>query len=103
MDHLPVALLPPQMRPGVTILRHLIPYVGYIGGFIAWSWSAIRSFDKGMIIYLARRVVAKRTVGYGVVLTATWLFPFILVPGTWEAEEAPTQNTDAQPSPSVSS
>lgn len=49
MDHLPVALLPPQMRPGVTILRHLVPYVGYIGGFVAWSWSAIRSFDKGMV------------------------------------------------------
>jgi len=47
MDHLPVSLLPPQMRPGVAILRHLSPYVGYMGGFIAWGWSAIRSFDKG--------------------------------------------------------
>ena len=48
MDHLPVSLLPPQMHPGVAILRHLVPYVGYMGGFIAWGWSAIRSFDKGM-------------------------------------------------------
>lgn len=47
MDHLPVSLLPPQMRPGVAILRYLSPYVGYMGGFIAWGWSAIRSFDKG--------------------------------------------------------
>ena len=52
MDNLPVALLPPQVRPGVTILRHLVPYVGYMGGFIAWSWSAIRSFDKGMVVGL---------------------------------------------------
>ena len=48
MDHLPLSLLPPQMHPGVAILRHLVPYVGYIGVFIAWGWSAIRSFDKGM-------------------------------------------------------
>lgn len=48
MEHLPVSLLPPQMRPGVSILRYLVPYVGYMGGFIAWGWSAIRSFDKGM-------------------------------------------------------
>ncbi|KAH0827875.1 hypothetical protein J3R83DRAFT_3502 [Lanmaoa asiatica] len=87
MDHLPVSLLPPQMRPGVAILRYLVPYVGYMGGFIAWSWSAIRSFDKG----------------YGVVLTATWLLPFVLVPGTWEADQVPTLNTDIQQSPSVSS
>lgn len=54
MDHLPVALLPPQMRPGVVILRHLVPYVGYMGGFIAWGWTAIRSFDKGMVVCLIR-------------------------------------------------
>ncbi|KAI9569666.1 hypothetical protein HD554DRAFT_2020006 [Boletus coccyginus] len=86
MDHLPVSLLPPQMRPGVAILRYLSPYVGYMGGFIAWGWSAIRSFDKG----------------YGVVLTATWLLPFVLIPGSWEADEVPNLNTDPQPSPSVS-
>jgi hypothetical protein len=87
MDHLPVSLLPPQMRPGVTILRHLVPYVGYMGGFIAWTWSAIRSFDKG----------------YGVVLTATWLLPFALIPGTWEADQVSNVNTDSHPPPSVSS
>ncbi|KAF8556397.1 hypothetical protein OG21DRAFT_1483157 [Imleria badia] len=87
MDHLPVSLLPPQMHPGVAILRHLVPYVGYMGGFIAWGWSAIRSFDKG----------------YGVVLTATWLLPFALIPGTWEADQVPDLNADPQPSSSVSS
>lgn len=54
MDHLPVSLLPPQMRPGVAILRRLVPYVGYMGGFMAWGWSAIRSFDKGMVTCLAQ-------------------------------------------------
>jgi hypothetical protein len=53
MDHLPLPLLPPQMRPGVAILRRLVPYLGYIGGLIAWSWTAIRSFDKGMVISLS--------------------------------------------------
>lgn len=43
------------------------------------------------------RGIAERTTGYGVVLTATWLLPFVLVPGTWEADEA--QHTP----PSVSS
>ncbi|KAF8844296.1 hypothetical protein BDN67DRAFT_1008146 [Paxillus ammoniavirescens] len=85
MDHLPLPLLPPQMRPGVVVLRRLVPYLGYIGGLIAWSWTAIRSFDKG----------------YGVVLTATWLLPIALIPGTWEVEEFPTLHTDPQPSTST--
>ncbi|KAF8135405.1 hypothetical protein EV363DRAFT_1320637 [Boletus edulis] len=87
MDHLPLSLLPPQMHPGVAILRYLVPYVGYMGGFIAWTWSAVRSFDKG----------------YGVVLTATWLLPFVLIPGTWEAEEVPNANASPRPSFSASS
>ncbi|KIJ67791.1 hypothetical protein HYDPIDRAFT_165611 [Hydnomerulius pinastri MD-312] len=86
LDHLPVALLPPQMRPGVAILRRLVPYLGYIGGFIAWGWSGIKTFDKG----------------YGVVLTATWLLPIALIPGTWELEEFPALNMDPQPSSSAS-
>ena len=47
MDHIPMPLLPPQVRPAVAILRGLVPYLGYVGGFIAWSWSAVKSFDKG--------------------------------------------------------
>ncbi|KIK93587.1 hypothetical protein PAXRUDRAFT_828830 [Paxillus rubicundulus Ve08.2h10] len=81
MDHLPIPLLPPQMRPAVAVLRRLVPYLGYMGGLIAWSWTAIRSFDKG----------------YGVVLTATWLLPVALIPGTWEVDEFPTLHTDPQP------
>lgn len=82
MDHIPLPLLPPQMRPAVMVLRRLVPYLGYVGGFIAWSWSAVKSFDKG----------------HGVVLTATWLLPIALIPGTWEADKFPDLNTG---SPSV--
>ncbi|KAH7916553.1 hypothetical protein BJ138DRAFT_995351 [Hygrophoropsis aurantiaca] len=68
LDHLPIKLVPPQFRPAMTILRRLIPYLGYIGGFVAWSWSAIKTFDRGN----------------GVILTATWLLPIALIPGSWD-------------------
>lgn len=48
LEHLPVALIPPQFQLALTLLRGLVPVLGYIGGFIAWSWSAIRVFDQGM-------------------------------------------------------
>ncbi|KAH7888684.1 hypothetical protein F5I97DRAFT_1803503 [Phlebopus sp. FC_14] len=86
LDHLPVPLLPAQMRPAVAILRRLVPYLGYMGGFIAWSWSAIKAFDKG----------------YGVVLTATWLLPFALIPGTWEADQFPAMDMFQDPQSSAS-
>ena len=43
-----MALIPPQFQLALTLLRGLVPVLGYIGGFIAWSWSAIRVFDQGM-------------------------------------------------------
>ncbi|KAF9786799.1 hypothetical protein BJ322DRAFT_675737 [Thelephora terrestris] len=73
LDHVPVALIPPQFQLGLTLLRGLIPLLGYIGSFIAWSWSAIRVFDRGC----------------GVTLTATWLLPIAIIPGTWQAYEVP--------------
>ena len=47
LDHVPVALIPPQFQLALSLLRGLVPLLGYIGGFIAWSWSAIRVFDRG--------------------------------------------------------
>lgn len=47
LDHLPISLMPPQLRTPMSFLRRLVPYLGYIGGFIAWSWSAVKVFDKG--------------------------------------------------------
>lgn len=40
-------MIPPQMHPVLTVLKSLVPYLGYVGGFIAWSWGAIKTFDKG--------------------------------------------------------
>ncbi|OAX42540.1 hypothetical protein K503DRAFT_779873 [Rhizopogon vinicolor AM-OR11-026] len=80
LDHLPISLMPPQLRTPMTFLRRLVPYLGYMGGFIAWSWSALKVFDKG----------------YGVVLTATWLLPIALIPGTWEASDFPTLEAEPQ-------
>ncbi|KAF8506526.1 hypothetical protein F5888DRAFT_1602652 [Russula emetica] len=88
LGRVPLTLVPPQFRSGVLIARRLVPYLGYIGGFIAWSWGAMRSFDKGQ----------------GIVLTATWLLPVALIPGTWEAKDtsrppSPTATTSARSRP----
>ncbi|KDQ63147.1 hypothetical protein JAAARDRAFT_188754 [Jaapia argillacea MUCL 33604] len=77
VDHIPVSMLPPQVRPAVILIQRLLPYVGYIGAFIAWSWSAIKSYDKGN----------------GVILTATWLLPMALIPGSWPGDK------NVQPAP----
>ncbi|KAI0003841.1 hypothetical protein BJV74DRAFT_881637 [Russula compacta] len=72
LSHVPLTLVPPQFRAGVLITRRLVPYLGYIGGFVAWGWGAMKSFDKGQ----------------GITLTATWLLPVALIPGTWEVDGA---------------
>ncbi|KAI0308355.1 hypothetical protein B0F90DRAFT_1807560 [Multifurca ochricompacta] len=94
LGQVPLSVVPPQFRPGFLIAQRLVPYIGYIGGFVAWSWGAMKSFDKG----------------YGIVLTATWLLPVALIPGTWEANErrpspdsAPVPpNTEANSPPEAS-
>jgi len=75
IDHVPTALLPPQVGLVMSLIRGVIPALGYIGGFIAWSWGAIIGFDNGD----------------GVVLSATWLLPIALIPGSWDAEIAPPE------------
>ncbi|KAH9835887.1 uncharacterized protein C8Q71DRAFT_101379 [Rhodofomes roseus] len=85
MDHIPMAAVPLQVRPAMPLLKRIIPYMGYIGAFVAWSWDAIRAFDKGN----------------GVTLTATWLLTFALIPGSWEddmfPEVAPAHIPSAHP------
>ncbi|KAJ7897296.1 hypothetical protein B0H14DRAFT_2332753, partial [Mycena olivaceomarginata] len=71
LDKIPAMLFPPQIRPGIMVLKRLTPYLGYVGVFIAWSWTAIKARDKG----------------HGVVLTATWLLPVALVPATLKSED----------------
>ena len=47
LSRVPLAIVPPQFRAGVMLTKRLVPYLGYIGGFVAWSWGAMKSFDKG--------------------------------------------------------
>ncbi|KAF8069871.1 hypothetical protein FPV67DRAFT_1779390 [Lyophyllum atratum] len=79
-SNIPLTALPPAVRPAVLLLQTLIPYVGYIGTFISWSWGTIKSYDTG----------------HGVILTATWLLPVALIPGTWQAEEFPPASPPEQ-------
>lgn len=89
LDNVPLALIPPQFQLALSLLRGLVPVLGYLGSFIAWSWSAIRVFDRGC----------------GVTLTATWLLPIAIIPGTWQVYELPSTpqvtqgETPSQPEP----
>ncbi|KAH9944552.1 uncharacterized protein BXZ73DRAFT_26395, partial [Epithele typhae] len=67
VGHVPVSLIPLPLMPAFQLVKAIVPYIGYIGGFISWSWGEILSFDKG----------------HGVTLTSTWLLPIALIPGTW--------------------
>lgn len=49
LDHVPTLMVPPQLRPGLMLLKRLSPLLGYIGVFIAWSWGAIKEKDKGQL------------------------------------------------------
>lgn len=49
--------------PPVCRLSSLVPMLGYLASFIAWSWSSIKSYDQGK----------------GVILSATWLCPLLLI------------------------
>lgn len=37
--------------------------------------------------------------GYGVILSATWLLPFALIPGTWDSYEFPPEVSSPVPAP----
>lgn len=55
----------------MRLLKAFTPYLGYVGSFVAWSWAAVKGFDKG----------------HGVTLSATWLLSVAVVPGTWEQDD----------------
>lgn len=46
-NNLPVAALPLAVRPALYLLQRLVPYLGYLGTFIAWSWNTIKTYDVG--------------------------------------------------------
>ena len=68
VENIPLSLLPPPLAPAALLLKGLIPVVGAIGTFIAWSWKAIVMFDRGR----------------GVVLSASWVMPIVLAPSAWD-------------------
>ncbi|KAF8591042.1 hypothetical protein K439DRAFT_1328104 [Ramaria rubella] len=78
VSHIPTTMLPPQLRTVVEVVKGIVPILGYVGGFIAWSWNTVQSFDKGQ----------------GVILSATWLLPVALVPGTWFYTEPPNDSSN---------
>lgn len=47
LNKVPKMLVPAQFRPALAMMQRLGPVVGFIGVFIAWSWSRIKSHDKG--------------------------------------------------------
>ncbi|KAF8713728.1 hypothetical protein RHS03_00505, partial [Rhizoctonia solani] len=85
IDHIPAAALGPQVGLVVSLIRGIIPAMGYIGGFVAWSWNTIIGFDQGD----------------GVVLSATWLLPIALIPSAWDVEPVgnPTKAIEPEPEP----
>ncbi|KAF8634261.1 hypothetical protein AX17_004218 [Amanita inopinata Kibby_2008] len=90
--HFPVHVLPPPVRPVIIILQGLVPYLGYVGGILSWSWGTIRGYDEG----------------YGIILTATWLLPIALIPSSWvpppsEWPGSPLASTTIPTSPPMSS
>jgi hypothetical protein len=47
LENLPIDMIPVTVRPVVMVLRRIVPFIGYIGAFIAWSITSIKSLDKG--------------------------------------------------------
>ncbi len=84
LDHVPSGL-PLELMAVVLVLKAIAPIIGYIGAFVSWSWDAVKSFDKGQ----------------GVVLSATWLLPIALLPGSWDFVPPPTPTIPA-PAPAPS-
>lgn len=51
LNKIPLMAMPPQVRGAVTLLRRLTPLVGYIGVFVAWSWTRIAACNKGKFFH----------------------------------------------------
>lgn len=88
--HIPVTSLPPTIQPAILLLQKLVPFVGYIGTFISWSWSTIKSYDVGKYRVTCYTSALSNYPGYGVYLTATWILPVALIPGTWQSYDFPS-------------
>jgi hypothetical protein len=47
LGNVPLTLVPVEFRLGLALAQRIVPYLGYVGAFIAWSWGAMKTFDKG--------------------------------------------------------
>lgn len=61
LDRVPTLMVPPQMRASMKLVKALVPYLAYVGVFVAWSWGAIKSFDKGSLLLYALAVATDVT------------------------------------------
>jgi hypothetical protein len=48
-SNIPMNVIPPAVRPVVSLLKTLVPCVGYIGTFISWSWATMMGYDEGRL------------------------------------------------------
>ena len=98
-NNLPISSMPLAIQPTLILLQRLAPYLGYIGTFISWSWGAIKKYDIGESTLFPPLVNAYFGVGYGVTLTATWILPIALIPGTWHEYDFPKSPEPTPPVP----
>ncbi|KAJ6500385.1 hypothetical protein C8R45DRAFT_66441 [Mycena sanguinolenta] len=64
--------IPVPLLPAFLLLQKLGPYAGYIGTLVSWIWGTVTNADKGK----------------GVVLTATWVLPVVLIPSAIKGHDA---------------
>lgn len=95
LEHIPATLVPVEFRPVLRLVKGLVPYLAYIGIIVAWSWTTIKAFDKGVCSVTRWQESTEDLclIGYGVTLTATWLLTLAVIPGTWEADDFPDIGT----------
>lgn len=62
LAHLPVTVFPVPLQPIFLLLQKIMPYLGYIGTFISWSWGTIKSYDSGKLLLL---LVLSTSLTYG--------------------------------------
>ena len=43
---------PPSYSRPVILMQGLVPYLGYLGGLLSWSWGTIRTYDEGKLVTL---------------------------------------------------
>jgi hypothetical protein len=99
INKIPMMAVPPQLKPGLLLAKRFLPYVGYVGGAIAWSWSTVKGYDKGALPSASTLFkMAHPHAGNGVVMSATWVLPLAVLPSTWDVSKYPKAAPAGAPS-----